>query len=240
MAVDRKPEPPRTLAEWQTWAAKAKQYRADWLPKRTDAFWPRTGGSCWSPVAEDHPFKGERFCWRCITKASGWKTRSFAHTKHPGAICWKPPTADRIEPEQAARDDPTEDGEQDSGQAREVRISDPSRPALASREEVAAWWDAGRRIVSEDRPLGLTDTGQGFWPPIGTPAADFRDSWPPSWTDFDPTRYPAGWCAPSNYAPAAEPVQADQPERTPFHDAQSVEAHPAEDADRQPGTDEAP
>jgi hypothetical protein len=57
------------------------------------------------------------------------------------------------------------------------------------------------------------------------PVEDFRDEWPPSWTDD---------------ASAAEPVQADLAEREAQHDAQPVQADPAEPEDRQPAADETP
>lgn len=175
MAVHRKPEPPRTLEDWRVWEdACIQTNRRDWLPGdsiritlpegwRDD--WP---GIRWTPLAEDHPFKGCDFCWRCLAEASGFAAGSAPHARDWGAVCFE-----------ASGDPDAEDGDPDSvtfdvevtpDEIRRIApeglpICDPSRPALAGEAEHRVWWQAGASIVAEgdDRPDDFADTGTFFY-----------------------------------------------------------------------------
>ena len=191
VAVDRQSEPPRTLAQWRQFEAWCR-YLGDerWLPGdsiRID--WPEGErievGPGWIPVAEDHPFKGCHFCWRCLAEAQEFPTGNAPHKRD--AICWE-----------ASGDPDAEDGQPDAcetlpiwgrygqppehpGAAEAVRriaetldlpedvicpgVADPSRPALAGEEEFRVWWQAGASIVAKgnERPTDFADTGTFFY-----------------------------------------------------------------------------
>ena len=179
VAVHRKPEPPRTVEEWRVWEdACIQTNRRDLLPGDSIRInWPEgyepEVGPGWIPLAEDHPFKGRDFCWRCLAEASGFPTGDAPHRRVD--ICFE-----------ADGDPDAEDDQQDASEAfrRETvdqtsigpideppwsigadgrhQYADPSRPALAGEAEHRVWWQAGASIVSEDRPTDFTDSGTLF------------------------------------------------------------------------------
>lgn len=177
VAVHRQSEPPRTLEEWQRWAGQAKRV---WLPDPEDFWirWPESEpwkggqGIGWIPVAEDHPFKGREFCWRCLAEAQGFAPGVVPHRNQSGAICFE-----------AVGDPGTEDPDEDGVQPPEVGFADPARPALAGEAEHRIWWNAGASIVRETDhrdtwppswtdelpeptpPEQAVDTGTVFWEP---------------------------------------------------------------------------
>ena len=198
VAVHREPEPPRTLEDWRIWEdACIQTNRRDWLPspETLRIGFPYRGdwveSPTWVPAAEDHPFKGRAFCWRCVAEAQGFPTGNAPHKRD--AICFE-----------ASGDPDAEDGQPDPGEGipvdaltreaaeRYLRqgvrsfdpaedvvgpgVADPTRPALSGKEEFRRWWHAGASIVSgaegngpgpdpaaepEDRP-GY-DTGTFFY-----------------------------------------------------------------------------
>jgi hypothetical protein len=172
VAVHRKPEPPRTLSQWREFEAWC-WYLGDerWLPAAEDfRISPpvEAGGLGWIPLAEDHPFKGCEFCWRCLAEASGYAPGLVPHRSGAHGICFQADGTPDTE-------DPDEDGCEtvtiSTGAGHvvaEVRVCDPSRPALAGSEEFRQWWQAGASIVAEGN--------------------DYRNTWPPSWTDEDAGR----------------------------------------------------
>lgn len=98
MAVHRESVPPRSLAEWQRWEDTAiVSGNRRWLPgDEIRIKWPEgfviEVAPGWIPLAEDHPFKGRVFCWRCLAEASGFATGDAPHKRD--AVCWGPPSGD--------------------------------------------------------------------------------------------------------------------------------------------------
>lgn len=226
-----RPNPPRTRIDWEVWVdACIRTNRQNWVPgdeisiNWPEGFFPEVGPG-WIPLAENHPFKGTEWCWRCIAEAQGIPVGAAPHRTQAWVICWRPEEPQppgRIEPEQASRDPSAEDGKQDQGPARDESSTD--------------WFQAGRDYV---RPPDLTDTGQGFWPPVTV----HEEPWAigPDGRYQAPVPSPEPWSGFPSWtddAPAAEPVPADVAERAPLDCAQPVPADEADDADRQPGKDE--
>lgn len=260
--------PPHSAEEWSIWQdACIQTNRRHFLPQDFHIRrWPDgfPSGPGWLPLAEDHPFKGSEFCWRCVAEASGLAgCEVVPHRRAEHVICWGP----------AEGNPDPEDTEPDPGPAVEVTTS--GQRVIEAASVRVQKLDASGRPVGEPEDLGsasvafgiaeepeAADTGNLFWPPPGWSvsvplppeafrrlhgyppepvrhpvheppwyigedgrhryAEDFRDSWPPSWADD---------------APALEPVPPYVPEREAQHGAEPVEADPAEDEDRQPGTD---
>lgn len=143
MAVHGKPEPPRTLAAWHRFQEECwRQQRYDWLPK------PDTLGIpwiVWSALAEDHPFKGSRWCWRCVAEAIGSPVGASTHISTNGTICWG----------KTEGDPGTEDRQQDT------------RPP--GDESTSDWTEAGRQFVREGLTAGgLIEAGRTYGVDTGT------------------------------------------------------------------------
>lgn len=202
MAVHGQPEPPRTLAAWHRFQEECwRQQRYEWaevvrLDRHPAGFTP----SRWEFTAEDHPFKGTQFCWRCLAEASGGPIGEAQHCRRYGVICWGPPTAANS----------TEDREQDGGPPGDESTSD--------------WTEAGRRYVAEG-----VDTGTFFYssppeppPPPRGPVIHGSQVW---LTPLDPEGNPTGprqKFTGSLPATEVEPADEDvakwtaQPRETPF------------------------
>lgn len=253
--------PPHSAEEWRVWQdACIQTLRRDLLPEDIHIrSWPDgvTQGASWLPFAEDHPFKGYEFCWRCVAEASGFPSGEVVpHRRARHVLCWAPPEGN-ADPEDTQPDPgPAEDSAPaDGGNVEESPFHRPQAtdtgnlfwppPGWSSRletwrQQYQGEFPEAQRPVHEP-PWRITEDGrhayaEGLRPHPLAPwwnlaedgrvlAKDFRDEWPPSWTDD---------------APAAEPVQADLTQREAQHDAQPVQAHPAEDEDRQPAADEEP
>lgn len=201
MAADRKPEPPRTLEEWRAWSRKAKRY---WLPTLVRINWPENlqSGPGWAPFAYDHPFAGRTFCWRCIAEAEDFPDREgIPHWSK--AICWGPTEGDQA-PEH-------------------------TEPDTFTPEECAAF-DRGFGI--EDAPP-VADTGNLFWPPPGwssraeceypeesPPVRDYRNTWPPTWTDEADQSIASGERVTQSLAPSV-PAADDEDAAEPPSDAEA-------------------
>lgn len=147
MAPDGRPEPPRTLAAWHRFQEECwRQQRYDWLPKEWEPsdFADQTrddiSEAVWFAAAQDHPFKGSSWCWRCLAEAHGAPCSHIPHVVREDAICWSP----------AERRTATEDGQQDR------------RPP--GDESTSDWTEAGRQYVAEG-----FDTGTGFYVPPPKP-----------------------------------------------------------------------
>jgi hypothetical protein len=131
--------PPHSAEEWEVWVRQAKRYRADWLPEDIGIRdWPEgiTQGPGWFTLAEDHPFTGAEFCWRCIAEAQGFPAfEVIPHRRTEHVICWGPSEGNEA----------PEDPEPNAGPA----------------EPPTGWSD---RIIeaSRFRPE-VTDTGNLFW-----------------------------------------------------------------------------
>lgn len=157
MAIHGQSEPPRTLEEWIAWADSCVE--TDWLPRSSEWKGRFQSGGAWVPSAENHPFKGCAFCWRCLADASYFPPSDAPHARD--AICFE-----------ADGDPDAEDPDEDDCETveivtfagdvvREVKICDPSRPALAGSEEFRRWWHVGASIVGQD----FADTGTFFYDP---------------------------------------------------------------------------
>lgn len=133
--MDRKPEPPGSAEEWDVWVDACIQTNSrHYLP--TDIGfkwpegepWPSNRGVSWIPLAEDHPFKGCSFCWRCIAEAEGWPLPDvIPHDREIGTVCWEPSPLDRVEQELSGRDEAAEDAESDGTEGRPIAAVDPAR-----------------------------------------------------------------------------------------------------------------
>ena len=68
--------PPHSREEWEVWTdACIQTNRRHLIPEDIGIrVWPEgiTQGPSWFTLAEDHPFKGAEFCWRCIAEAQGF------------------------------------------------------------------------------------------------------------------------------------------------------------------------
>lgn len=270
--------PPHSAEEWSIWQdACIQTNRRHFLPQDIHIrSWPEgfPEGPSWLPLAEDHPFKGTEWCWRCVAEAQGVPdAEAVPHRRAKHVICWGP--AEGNEATEHAEQDPGSSSESLPAGVRTVEGASVRATKLdASGRPVGAAEAFGSGLVRfEAEESDFADTGTLFWPPpgrtrphavpvheppwiigpdgrhryaeppspdavravrrmaegLGLPeeisSPDFRDSWPPSWTDD---------------ASAAEPVPADLAERAAQHDPQPLEAHPAEDEDRQPAADEEP
>lgn len=242
--------PPHFAEEWSIWQdACIQANRRDLLPQDLRVRrWPEgfPSGIGWTPVAQDHPFTGSHFCWRCVAEASGLAgCEVVPHRRARHVICWGP----------AEGDTDAEDGQPDPGPS--VEVTTPGVRTVEGSSIRVQKLDPSGRPIGPAQDLGsafvhfeaeepdLADTGTLFvnttrlrsvsvalspeaveriaWVHATLEAQhDFRDSWPPSWTDD---------------APAAEPIPALEPQRPALNPAQPVEAHSAEDEDWQPGTD---
>lgn len=161
-----KQEPPRTLADWQEWQRRCREKGkfGQWAAA------PWVGGVAegtpvqWVITAEDHPFKGQAFCWRCVAEAQGLAgtSKRAAHYRDPEVICWE-----------AVGDPATEDRDPDTSEARIV-------PTVDEQGNVTAWFEVEGepykpRGVSIREPQAV-DTGTIFWspPPVGPLEAERR------------------------------------------------------------------
>ena len=111
MAVHRESVPPRTLEDWRIWEdACIQTNNRQWLPGDSiridwpEGFVPDVAPG-WIPLAEDHPFKGRIFCWRCLAEAAGFPASDAPHKRD--AVCWGP----------ADGDADAEDADPDTGEA---------------------------------------------------------------------------------------------------------------------------
>jgi hypothetical protein len=138
--------PPHNREEWQVWAdACIQTNRRDQFPQvfRINN-WPEglREGISWLPLAEDHPFKGSEFCWRCIAEAQAVAgCEVVPHRRGEHVICWGPEQPlpfDGVKQEQAGGDAAAEDAEPDP------RATEPP----------TGW---------SDRPTDFTDTGTIFY-----------------------------------------------------------------------------
>lgn len=239
MAVDRKPEPPRSAAAWREWSERCRK-QGDWgkarippLSEYPDWFVPER----WTFTAEDHPFEGAQFCWRCVAEAQGHEVGDTPHVRRGEAICFQ----------QAEGDPAAEDRDEDPGQARDsiealylgssvisveadgislARFDAEGEPVPSAVDTGTLFWSspplrrkyhtvteaehralkrlaAGLDLPPEVVPaVGSRVAGFPSWyPPEAADAdqserqvqpgaqpaeADYRDTWPPSWTDDEP------------------------------------------------------
>lgn len=159
LAVHRKPEPPRTLEEWEVWYdACVQSNNRQWLPLSWSVRWAEDGGiwgASWLPSAEDHPFTGRWFCWRCIAEATNRGTPgAYTHDDASDAICWAVGTA--------AEAQPSSDGDADACEGVEgvpADFRDTWPPSWTDHEA------ADEQQVQAPSPVA--DTGNLFWPPPG-------------------------------------------------------------------------
>lgn len=233
---------PHTLQEWQRYQEECwRLQRPDWIPKAPEIDYPE--GYVWTDPdkgitiitlgPDDHPLKGSSLCWRCLAEAQGLAPNSvIPHAQGVGDICWEPPASVGVEPEQADPE-PAEDGK--PKQAR-IRVTIDGGQVI---EASAAWL---QRLDAEGQPVGprialhepnetshrLTwaDGSQAVGPWEGG-SQDWRDSWPPSWTDDSLTaeavvpveEMESFWCSLLHEAPFP-PHEADEPAGRPDPDAQ--------------------
>lgn len=181
MATDRKPEPPRTAAAWIGFRVHCKTIgKPEWadIPPIVwpeDEPWKPQHGPRWIPVAEDHPFKGCTFCWRCLAEAQGDTAGGIPHNRTGGVICF-----------QADRDPGTEDRVEDVGGTPQVGFADPARPALAGEAEFRQWWLTGASIVRDgaDETAAVDEQPQPSPPDDTEPdrlrTAEADGAWTPS------------------------------------------------------------
>ena len=132
-------QPPTTIHEWRGFVTLCERsLRTDWLPEKIALNWPDnvTEGAAWLPLADDHPFKGRAFCWRCLAEAGSVKQGdpNPPHKTSGFTICFE-----------AARDEAAEHSEQDAG-------------TTGTRE--AADLGFGPEF---ERPSHVTDTGTIFY-----------------------------------------------------------------------------
>lgn len=269
MAVDGKPEPPKSVAEWEAWADACIQTNCrDWLPDgRPTAAWPRwqpiegletQWEAFWAPTAENHPFKGALFCWRCVAEAQGIPASQFNHlgTDDPEDVCWGG--------SQAEGDPSAEDPEPDPGQggqgfaaggvvpATEAWITklDPKgnpkgNPIPSTRQRLFGPGPSLEDLAYQGRSQAV-DTGTIFYVPANRTVELHAEGLSPEalrayWGAATPedlarwkSQYQGEW-------PDPEPPEADQPERTAQPDPEPVQADhrdtwPPSWTDDEPGT----
>lgn len=184
MAVDWKPEPPRTLAawlDWQLWCQRQGKFErwAEVVALSWDGGWQEEWhpGPSFSWRGDDHPFQGCTFCWRCLASAQDLPTSNVPHCRETGTICWNGEPGAGIE-QQQADDAPAEDRDTDSGEAKKVISVDVAylgSTVISSDGLHIARYDA------EGNPLPeAVDTGTLFYIPPSKYAAireeltDFR------------------------------------------------------------------
>jgi hypothetical protein len=213
MAVDGKPEPPRTLGQWLEFIRWARA-RPDWFPGKhaLSIRWPKewegTRGPSWIPLAQDHPFKGQSWCWRCLAEAQGVEGIAVPHDSEGGAICWGGG--------QAAPS--AEDPDPDTGQARLSITADGRQVVSASEAWITKLDPEGQPIPgTRERlfpPAEGVDTGTIFYtPPLQSGSIG---GWVGATVDLpEEIRL---WTA------QPEPPEADQPERFALAYPQSSEA----------------
>lgn len=261
MAVDRKPEPPGSAEDWDVWVDACIQTNSrQYLPTDIGLRWPEgepwpgNQGVTWIPLAEDHPFQGHSFCWRCIAEAEGWSLPDVVpHAREIGTVCWESSTLDGVQQELSDRDEAAEDSEPDFCETRLVAITDPSRQAVdtgtffyvpsattahlgpiqVTPEEASAIIGHGIRGVSIDEPEPLSperwrSEALAAFDRIGQEiAADVRKAM-------------AGYECPGaswNCQPFEEPAVPDESERPAPQVAPPVPQDAPDDEDRQPETD---
>lgn len=171
MAVHRQSEPPRTLAAWHRFQEECwRQQRYDWLP---NAEGYGVSWAVWTPQGADHPFKGCRWCWRCLAEAIGSPVGTSHHIGTNGTICW---------------------GQTEGNPRAENRQQDTRPPG---DESTSDWTEAGRRYVAE--AVGgneVIDSGTFFYAPPPEPAPAPRRQVVPGRslriTPLDPEGNPTG------------------------------------------------
>lgn len=220
-----KGEAPRSLAEWAAfhqWATLAGRW-SDWklfppqLREYPEGYVPER----WEPTAEDHPFKGTQWCWRCLTEATGWRpTGEVSHCRPGTGICWYQATISFSAAQNAVQDTrPTGDpnssdwtaaGRQYVAEAVEgskavdtgtIFYDPPAKPIEGTRVRITP-------VDSQGRPVGPTQEGivQGL--NLRTPAVSIEevtpwDGWP-SWTDDLPLSDIPQWPPPSVEIPLSK------------------------------------
>lgn len=245
--------PPHSAEEWNVWQdACIQTNRRDLIPKDIGIRqWPDgiTQGPGWLILAEDHPFAGFEICWRCIAEAQGFPlSEGLPHRRTGGVICWGPAERNQAPDDTEQDPRPAEDSAPADGRSveespfRKPEATDTGNifwdpPGWSSQLGDAALKPEVSRPVHEPPwrigPNGKHPYAEGLPTPPYVEGLQFErhpqppEPWQgfPSWTDD---------------APAAEPVEADLTERAAQYNAQPVEAHPAEDEDRQPAADEEP
>lgn len=237
---------PNSAEEWSLWQdACIQTNRRHLIPEDIRIRnWPEgfPEGPSWIPLAKDHPFAGSEFCWRCVAEAQDFPCcEAVPHRRARHVICWAP----------AEGDEAPVHAEQDTSPA-EDRAQSDQRPEVTDTGNI--FWPppgwAQPNVPVHEPPWVIGEDGRHRY-------AKPEDAQPhplaPWWTvaDFKPEdlrfeRHPQppepwqGFPSWTDDAPAAEPVQADLAQREAQHDTQPVQAHQAEDEDRQSGTDEAP
>jgi hypothetical protein len=170
----------------------------------------------------DHPFKGQAFCWRCVALAQGLTVGVIPHHTQTGTICFQagrdPGTKDPVEDSRAPRVRfETDEGrtvfETPVNPLYVTRISAEGTP-LGPRERIVArgfeaeavdtgtlfWEPTAISIPLTDAQADAvyqfameTDEPERTAQPDAEPVqADYRDTWPPSWTD-DEASSPPGY-----------------------------------------------
>lgn len=206
MAVDGKPEPPRTAAAWIGWEVQARRLGKweEWAQVPAVRFDGQANRIEWVPGAEDHPFKGQAFCWRCVAEAQGLPAGAGQHAVFEDTICWggheAAPDAEDPEPD-ASEAGPrvTVDGQGIHATEAWITKLDPEgQPILGSRERLfPPAFDTGTIFYTPSRPPSPLDIP----PPVSFPAVE------------------APW-----WGEPPEPPEADQPERTALPDQEPVQA----------------
>ncbi len=250
--------PPQSIEEWRVWEDACIQAgHREYIPENIGfTAWPDgvTQGPSWLILAQDHPFAGYEICWRCIAEAQKYPLpEGFPHRRSEYVTCWAPPEGDAdtedLQPDSGPAEDsaPADGGNVEESPFHRPQATDTGNlfwppPGWSSRLE--AWrqqyqgeFPEAQRPVHEP-PWVITEDGRHAYAE-GLPAPPYveglqfeRHPQPPEpWQGFP------SW---TDDASAAEPVQADLTEREAQHDAQPVQAHPAEDEDRQPAADEEP
>lgn len=210
MAVDRKPEPPRTAAAWIGWEVQARRLGKweEWAQVPAFQFDGQASQIEWIPGAEDHPFKGQSWCWRCVAEAQGLSASAGQHAVFEGTICWggheATPHAEDAEPdtrEAGARVTVDEQGIH-AAEAWITKLDPEGQPIPGSRERLFPPAEDVRQAV---------DTGTIFYTPPS------RHPWRP----FGEVRING---TATGRIDSPEPPEADQPERPALPDQEPVQA----------------
>lgn len=225
MALDRKPDPPRTIEEWRVWEdACIQTLNRQWLPQgEPSAWWPfdAKGSSegFWYPTAKGHPFAGTYFCWRCIAEAQGFPPRVTGHVAADDAeiLCF-----------QATRNETPVDSEPDTREAEGGATPDVGVLSAALSDSPLQWQTLD---VTEVRPVFHALEGSPFpWPKPGTPC---RIAFQGVTLEATFGGYVTPDVSEGSFA-EVEPAAPDESERAPQHGAEPVQAHEADHRDTWP------
>lgn len=223
-------EVPRSEAEWHAFCALAEDdgryywYEGSGIEVRWPLDPPFTDGPTWVPSAEDHPFKGTHFCWRCVAEARGNPSPQVPHCREGAGICWwqeaggQPPAQDAV-PDTRPTGDPdssdwTEAGRQYVAEAVDtgtIWYEPPVKPVEGSRIRI-------QRLDPEGHPVGPAQEGivrSSVWSADAGEALTWDGF--PSWTEDLPVPDFPEWPPPAVEIPLSRdefetlhgPVEAD-------------------------------